>query len=187
MEPGFKKWAEETAVDYRQKLSLKYHEHLCGFVLAEHLQIPVLFPSDFPDLSGQFSFISSTDWSAVTFLHPIDGNVIILNNTHSNKRQQSDMMHEISHIICNHSADAFEIVEGLPILRKFNREQEKEAGWLGGCLQLPRRALIWALNKGMDESQISEYHIASLQMVNFRLRLTGAKRQFDLFKKKKNQ
>lgn len=177
MKRGFKKWAEEIAIEYRSKLSIRYHGHLCGFKLADHLSIPVLFPSDFPEIVEQPGFVANNDWSAMTFFHPIDGNVILLNNSHSIKRQQSDIMHEIAHILCNHVADTFEIVDSFPMLRKFNKEQEQEAEWLGSCLQLPRRALIWALYKGMNEDEISEYHIASLQMVNFRIRLTGVRKQ----------
>lgn len=183
MRHGFKAWSEKVALEYRLKLSLRYYEHMDGFALADHLSIPVLFPSDFPELST--GLLVQNDWSAMTFHHPMDGNIIILNNTHSTKRQQSNIMHEIAHVVCNHLGNAFEIVDGLPILRKFSKDQEEEAEWLGGCLQLPRKALTWALNKGMNENEMSEYHSASMRMVTYRLRITGAKLQFSRYNTKK--
>jgi hypothetical protein len=63
-------------------------------------------------------------------------------------------------------------------LREFKTEDEEEAEWLGGCLQIPREGLTWAISRGMTSKQVAEYFHASEEMVRFRRNMTGIDRQF---------
>ena len=62
-------------------------------------------------------------------------------------------------------------------LRTYNEEQEEEANWLGGCLLLPREALIAIRRKGgPDEDVCTEYGV-SQAMLRFRCNVTGVETQ----------
>ena len=88
-------------------------------------------------------------------------------------------MHEIAHIICGHKMEKIVIRKDIPFpLRDYNSEQEDEAKWLGGCLQIPRRALVKMIYKGLDTMELAEHFGASKDMVLYRLRITGASKQF---------
>lgn len=130
-----------------------------------------------PAILRQLLRIDANSWSGVTLLIS-DQAFIIHNPQHSVRRQESDLMHELAHLRCGHQPVAITSIPGLPfLLREFDAEQEDEATWLGGCLQLPRPALLWAIRRGMDTEQISQYYTASTSLVRFRRGKTGVDRQ----------
>lgn len=186
---GFKKWSDETSVDFRKKLDLKASEYLCAFKLCDYLNIPLLVPSKIEGLNGEhlenLLGDGSNHWSAASI--PIgNGKFIIVHNpTHSRARQQSNLMHELAHIICKHEIPEEKTKIGLSgFLRNHDEQQENEAEWLGGCLQLPKQALFVALKSGMSEDQIAEHFNASKEMVRFRANISGVKKQLAYMKKK---
>lgn len=67
-------------------------------------------------------------------------------------------------------------------LRNLDVEQENEAEWLGSCLQLPRPALIYSLKRSMTIEQIAEYYNCSNDMVQYRINITGVKKQLSYMK-----
>ncbi|MDX2001489.1 MAG: ImmA/IrrE family metallo-endopeptidase [Chitinophagales bacterium] len=180
---GFKSWAERKSISTRAEMGLSPHDFLCAFELSKHLKIPIFTPNDIDGLSKEnLSNLlgeGSTKWSAAVIVSGITSFCIIHNPTHSVQRQQSNIMHEIAHILCGHSlaqANANSTLNTL--MREYNKEQENEADWLGSCLQLPRQALIWSLHRHLGPKEISEKYSASIQMVNYRIGITGADRQF---------
>ena len=185
---GFKAEAERISTNFRIELDLDSHEHLCAFVLADYLDIEVLSP-DILGLSDKElnvlmgSSKKSSGWSALTMTNAINKKLIIHNSRASKARQQSDIMHELAHIICEHDIIIPEDHVLPDYMRYYNKYQEAEAKYLGSCLQLSRDCLLWALTKrGMNKTEISEYYVASLQMVNFRINLTGLSKQLKLKK-----
>ena len=87
-------------------------------------------------------------------------------------------MHELAHIICKHFEE--NPYPGIAIpdnLRGHNPRHEAEAAYLGGCLQLPRVALVHIFKQRMTEDQIIEVYGASLEMVRYRMRITGVMKQ----------
>ena len=105
-----------------------------------------------------------------------DKKYIIHNPTHSLARQESNIMHEVSHAICKHQLKELEYaIKGMVIpLREYDHVQEAEAEHLGACLQLPRTALVhhYCILKRSNE-QIAQIFNASKKMVSFRLSVTG--------------
>lgn len=177
MERGFKKWAEEQAIYQRQLLGLSPVASLPAIQLAEHLQVTVIRPDQIPGVSPavlhQLLYVDSISWSAITIL--LNGHALIIpNTTHSARRRESDLMHEIAHILCNHEPARLMQLSGFPFpLRTYNKRQEDEATWLGACLQIPRTALLWAIRHGMNEAQLAEYFGASQDLVQYRRNVTG--------------
>ncbi|MFD0798453.1 ImmA/IrrE family metallo-endopeptidase [Maribacter chungangensis] len=179
---GFKKWSDDKCLELRKKLGLKNISPLCGFDLCKFFKIPILTPGEIkgqdPKMLKHLLSNGSNDWSAATVPLGNDKYLVIHNNTHSLPRQQSNVMHELAHIICGHKVDQDKLSLGLSgFLRDYNEEQENEAEWLGACLQLPRPALIWALKKGMSERDIADYFNASIEMTRYRINITGVKAQ----------
>ena len=110
----------------------------------------------------------------------VDGCMLVIHNpTHSPARQEADIMHEVAHVMCGHDPAEFVFLPGLPVLlRTYRKEDEEEAAWLGGCLQIPRMGLLWALTQGMIQNeQIAAHFVASVAMVRFRRNMTGVDRQ----------
>ena len=184
---GFKKWCDDKSLQLRKQLKLNDFSPLCAIELSKHLGIPIWKPHDVQGLSEEILtellFDSKQHWSAVTI--PIDENknLIIHNTSHSPARQQSNLMHEIAHVICAHKVPKVKYDLGLSgFLRNYDQTQEDEAEWLGSCLQLPRTALLHSLKRSMSIEEISIKYNASQKMVNFRINVTGVKKQLSYMK-----
>ena len=131
MKRGFKQQAERTALQYRRALQLQAHDPMPANLLAQHLDIPIWTPYDVPGLTDenlqQLCKPGKSCWHAVTIaLQP--GYLILHNPTNSTVRQESDLMHELAHIICKHESSDFSTKFGLPT-RTYNKAQEEEANW----------------------------------------------------------
>ena len=183
---GFAAKAERKAVSLRDELGLKPHDPLCAFRLCEHLNIHVVVAEQMVGLSqNSASELCNPDgkhWSALTMpYHPSQktSHLIIHNSAHSPARQQSNIMHEVGHILCGHQLSAFDISNGLPdYMRHCPVEQELEADCMGWTLLLPRPALLTALTNGWSHADIMQHYNASADMVRLRINKTGIMRQF---------
>lgn len=83
-------------------------------------------------------------------------------------------MHELAHLILKHRPSHIVEVGQLPFaLRTYDPEQEEEATWLGGCLQIPRSALVWAVKRNMSEQKIADHFGSSVELAKYRLQVTG--------------
>lgn len=185
---GFKAKAERTALEFRKKLELEAHDPLCGFKLAEHLSILVFSPEEFfspgtdmNDLVGTKS--KDNGWSALTMITGTNKKIIIHNHLHAATRQQSNLMHELAHVICEHKHPETHKNIALPFfMRDYDKQHEEEANYLGSTLQITREGLIWALKKRMELNEIAEYYNASTAMVTLRINSTGVMRQLSYLK-----
>lgn len=177
---GFKKQSEEKAIYFRRELGLLPYDPLPAQRLSEYLNIRILTPADILDKTSDSYriLIGSKEWSALTLPCKSGKRIIIHNNKNSRYRQESDLMHELAHVICGHETPERSRIDGVDImLRTYNEQQEKEAEWLGGCLQLPREALLWHIKKSQSVKEIAEFFSASVTMVRFRINSTGISRQ----------
>jgi Zn-dependent peptidase ImmA (M78 family) len=96
----------------------------------------------------------------------------------SEGRTQSDIAHEVAHILLKHEVKMVETIGGLSFFT-CDAEEEQEANWLAGCLLLPRRLLYAAAKRGLNAEQIARSYGVSEQMAAFRLRTTGVARQLN--------
>lgn len=176
----FKRWSEAQALEHRRLLGLSPSAPLPGRVLARHLGVTIIGPADIPGISKEMLqhllVEDASSWSACTVFWQ-DVPTIILNGSHQPPRQESNIMHELAHIICGHSVEKIALLGNCP-LRDYDKAKESEATWLGACLQLPRSALVWALARRMSTPQMSEHFVASDQLLQFRKNVTGLAPQF---------
>jgi Zn-dependent peptidase ImmA (M78 family) len=183
---GFKAEAERKAIKLRTEMSLKSHDALSAFDLAEHIGIPLLTPIEAGLSKNEANILirNGSGWWGLTIKNDEGQWVVIYNNYQSANRQQSTIMHEIAHIICEHELPAPVLVANCPLpLRHYDPSIEEEANCLGSCLQITREGLLWALKKGMSVSEISNHFKASEAMVNYRIRTTGVNKQLEYAKK----
>lgn len=177
MKHGFKTWAEKQAIYWRKELNLSAWQRLPADVLARKLEVKIMGPLEIEGISpAQLKLMLETrsdEWSATTLVAK-DGTTVLLENTsHSDGRQEATRFHELAHLICKHECSGIRIIDGGFPLRKFDKEQEDEADWLGHCLHLPAPLLHWCLNRGYTTAQIAEHCTASTQLVTYRLNKTG--------------
>jgi Zn-dependent peptidase ImmA (M78 family) len=178
---GFKKWCEDKSVQIRKQLGFASRDRLHSQVLADYLGITVISPIEIPNLEEQYieRLVGEdpSSWSAITI--KVDGHTIIISNSrHSRPRHESDVMHELSHVILGHEPALFGSVPWFPFpLREYKKEDEEEAAWFGSCLQIPRSGLPWTLRSGMSEREIARHFCASVDMIRYRRNVTGVDKQ----------
>ena len=178
MDTAFRKWCEYEAVRWRRQLKRYAYDALPASQLATYLGIAIISPTELPDFDARFIEQllqkDSNSWSAVTIPVPGHKPIIIYNSSHSSARYESNIMHELAHIILKHAPVSIPESQGFAILRQtFNAKDEKEAQYLGSCLQIPRRGLDWAIGRKMTPQQIANHFGASVQMVRYRCNMTG--------------
>lgn len=186
---GFKKWSDDKSISIRQEMNLYASQPLCAFKLCDYLKIPIFTPNDIPNISEstlkELLETGKGNWSAASIPINDHDSIIVHNPTHSDARQQSNIMHELAHIICGHKVDKDKLVNSLSgFLRNYDEIQENEAEWLGACLQLPRQALLYSLKNNLSEDDIALKYCASIEMVRFRINTSGVKNQLRYSKKK---
>jgi Zn-dependent peptidase ImmA (M78 family) len=113
--------------------------------------------------------------------------LIVHNERHAPTRQASNLAHELAHYILGHPPS-----EGLGDggCRRFDADQEDEAGWLGGALLVPRDGALTLFRNGMPVEEMPKHFGVSEQMCGYRLRMTGVllqvERMRDLVKRRRS-
>lgn len=183
---GFKAEAEKLALKFRVELNLHACAPLCAFKLAEHLSIPIIPATKFVTLPSEIELLSNDcEWSALTMTNFQGKRIIIHNPFNSDARQQSDLMHELAHVICKHESKAANIDVTIPGgLRCYDEVQEEEAKWLGATLLLATPCLLWATKENMSIDEIAFHYTASIDMVRYRINTTGVAKRIKYFKKR---
>jgi len=173
---GFKSWCDQTAEAVRRQRGVQPWEPLRARTLAEDLKAVVITPWDLPTLSpdvrDRLLSVHSDVWSAIT----ISSNppLIVYNPEHSPGRQNSDLMHEVAHLLLEHVASKVYIdPKSKLILRNYDREQEEQANWLAGCLLLPRAALLKIKQCRWSNEEVCEKYLVSLKMLTFKMNTSG--------------
>lgn len=171
---GFKANSEKLANEYRAKLGIHPCAPMCGFKLAQHLGILIFTASEIDPKLAEVLYNENSGWSALTMTTKQNNKIIIHNETHAIPRQQSNIMHELAHIICKHSKKEHIYDFDIPFgMRDFDQNQEDEAIYLGATLQLSTPCLLWSKKRQMSKQEIADYYTASTEMVTFRMNSTG--------------
>lgn len=177
-ERGFKAYANRLALEVRQDLKLDANAPVCPWSLAENLCVPVLQLRSFsstPELAGHVDYLAHRQpqiFSAITVFRG-RRRVIIYNDSHAPARQRSDLAHELAHALLMHPPHPLFCADGQ---RTYDRQLEAEAGWLGPVLLVPDDAARWAAACGMDAASAAHHFGVSVDLMLFRLRMSGALR-----------
>ena len=161
---------EVIATTQRNQLSYKAFERLSARVLAQYFEAKIFTAETVPNAETEQveRLCNSDNWSAgIICKNPL---WIVHNSRHAPTRQESNLMHELAHVILKHKMVSYDPKTGLPQRRQ---QDEDEAVYLGGCLQIPRRGLVWAVQKRMTIAQIALHFNASEEMVKFRTNVSG--------------
>ena len=177
---GFKTRCEQTAGALRRQLSIRTDRALCPRLVAETRKIAVITPNELPDLNAdtrsRLLGIHADTWSAITI--PSEPGLIVVNPTHSIYRQNSDLMHEVAHILLEHvGSEVYIDPKTSLMLRSYDSAQEEEANWLSGCLLLPREALLRVKRLQMRDSDAAQEYGVSSQMLQYRMNVSGVNLQ----------
>lgn len=174
---GFKTRCENISLQIRKEVGLGKTDPLPIQVLAEHLGVLLLRPTDIEGLPVETVRLllgkGKDTWSAVTISRG-DFDTIIYNSAHSRARQSSDIMHELAHILLEHKASKIIMSQQVPVmLREYDRNLEEEAAWLAGCLLLPRAATLFIRSNGMSAEEARELYEVSNSLLDYRMNVTG--------------
>ncbi|MHB8562403.1 MAG: ImmA/IrrE family metallo-endopeptidase [Acidiferrobacteraceae bacterium] len=181
-ERGFKAWCETISTQYRKALGLQPTEPLDPLRLAQHLGITVWTTAQVPGLSPATLKILTKDdpssWSAVT-IYLASQCVIIHNHVHAVGRTNSNLAHELAHVIIGHKPARIDVTpDNALMLNVYDKKQESEADWLAGCLLLPRPALEHIRRSKLNSRVARETYGVSEPMYDYRVRMTGVDKQF---------
>lgn len=183
---GFKSEAERIASDVQAELGMRAAQSVQPEVLAELLGIEVragdeLIPRErFSALED----IQPNSFSACTLRPSPDRVVIVYNPLSAQSRQRSDVAHELAHVLLDHNLSRVERLGEVTFL-SCDPTQEEEAGWLSGCLLLPRALLLAEVRRGSGAKEIAKKYGLSEKMARYRLNVTGVVRQNQALNKKK--
>jgi Zn-dependent peptidase ImmA (M78 family) len=174
---GFKAEAERLSDRVRAELGLASIDALPLDRLARTLAAELRSAGDLIDVARleEIDRLQPGAFSACTF-EIDDRHVIVWNPLSSPGRRNSDIAHELSHLLLSHAVKEVHRVGDLTFFG-CDPDEEQEANWLAGCLLLPRSLLVPVLRRGATADVIAERYDVSVQMANYRIRATGAQRQ----------
>ncbi|MFQ5903595.1 MAG: helix-turn-helix domain-containing protein [Candidatus Binatia bacterium] len=120
-------------------------------------------------------------WSAITLpLNDAESAwLIVLNSAHTLERQRATLMEEVCHILLGHHLTMISHMEG-QTFRDYNEEQERDAYGLGAAILIPKSALLGRVERGESAEEIAEHFGISQELVEYRIKLTGAWYQYKL-------
>ena len=163
----FRDRCEVIAIRCRMRLGLRAYDRLPANDLAHSYGVLVHRPEQL-EMPGEIRefFLNREDWWGVLF--PTEPPIIVYHPNQSPTRYESTVMHELAHLLLEHPPEQIYLAPDEESGRAFNPRIEAEAAYLGSCLQIPRRGLYWAIQRGMDNSEIACYFKASRALVQWR-------------------
>ena len=177
MRRGFKAQAERLAEKIRSEVGARNSGDLDAAALAAHAGAGVRRADELTSLSKlkELEALQPGAFSACTF-QVMGRSVIVYSPLASYGRTQSDLAHEVSHIILGHQVQTIQQLDGISFFT-CDPDEEQEANWLAGCLLLPRKLLLQAVSRGLSARDIAKEYGVSSSMAEFRIRATGVSRQ----------
>lgn len=174
---GFKAQSERRSVEIRKKFGLQPDAPLSARKVAAAYHILVWTEADIAGVSKddlvQLTVTDPDSWSAFT-MRVGEKHLIVVNSRQSEPRQNSVIMHELSHILLGHELTSAGLTaDGHFVPTSYDQDQEDEADWLAGTLLLPRPALLKIRRLGLTDHQAQASFQVSEQMLTWRIRMTG--------------
>lgn len=175
---GFKAKANRIAVGLRHQMDLRCDAPIDLRDLAERrlglLVVPITEFSDVcPEHVAQLLEADNSAFSA-SLLQIGQGRIILLNDGHSLRRQNSSLAHEISHALLAHRPT--QPFDGTGC-RNFDKDLEAQANCLAGHVLIPNEAaqrIVWS---GRSSEAVCDEYGASQRMLDYRLNASGARKR----------
>lgn len=180
---GFKAEAERIATRTRSSVGKSPWEACPAQSVARHLGFPVFPISHLVTLlrAEELGIVGSieertkdlehllieTSGVHATVLELDEYRMIFHRDTSSPERVESDLMHEIAHILLGHEGCYVDPRSSFS-LPSISKQMELEAQWLGAALQIPERGLFALVRQGYSNEAIAHRYGASLQQVTHR-------------------
>ena len=182
---GFKSEAERIARGVRSDMDLNAAESVAPEDLASLLGIEIRAGDELVkrERFQELDRIQPDSFSACTFRPSPERVVIVYNPLSTKSRRRSDLAHELAHILLDHELSRLERLGDVTFF-SCDAVQEEEAGWLSGCLLLPRALLLAETRRGVSNEEIARKCGVSKQMAQYRLNVTGVLRQRRAIQKK---
>ena len=183
---GFKAESERIAKDIWTAMGVEADGCMDAVELAQHIGCIVRAADTLVDIAKvkELHRIQDNAFFACTFELPGGRRAVVFNPLMPDTRRNSDVAHEVAHILLSHRLSRLERLGNVGFL-SCDKQQEDEAGWLAGCLLLPRFALVHDLKKRMSHETIARARVLSEEMVEYRVRVTGVARQLAASRRKR--
>lgn len=174
---GFKASAEREAARLRADMGLRPSAPLDLHKAAAHLGVKVLSAEELVPLAQleDLERIQAFAFSAATF-DVAYRKFIVTNPLRTPGRRNSDMAHELAHILLKHELAEVREVAGVPF-RTCRPDEEEEATTFGGTILLPRPLLLAAAKAQASPAEIAERYGVTIEMATYRFNSTGVARQ----------
>lgn len=177
---GFKAKANRIAVGLRHQMGLRCDAPIDLYDLAEkRLGLPVVPITAFSDVCPEHVaqlFEADKGAFSASLLPVGDDRIILLNDGHSLRRQNSSLAHEIAHALLAHRPT--QPFDGTGC-RNFDKDLEAQANCLGGHVLVPNEAaqrIVWS---GRNLETICDEYGVSRRMLEYRLNTSGARKRRD--------
>lgn len=174
---GFKAEANRWARDLREELNIAPAEPLCPRLLCNHLDLPLIPLSTIDADSSCINFFiggaGAYEFSAVTLVDR-GRRWIVYNDGHEQRRQASDIAHEVAHALLRHPVSALYDEQGV---RAHDAILEEEANWLGPALLISEEAALYIARSGMPIDQAMEVYGATRDVIQMRINVSGARKR----------
>lgn len=174
---GFKTEANATALEVRRDLHLRALDPLDPFVLAKHLEIPVINLSDLARTSAGANYLLTIEPESFSAMTVFSGTerTIVHNDAHSDGRVSSNITHEAAHGLRLHPPTPALDDRGC---RLWDQDIEDEAQFLAGALLVTEDAALAIARGRFANLEDAAAHLrVSIQMIRYRLNVTGAQKR----------
>lgn len=174
---GFKAEAEREAARVRKELGLASHDRLDPRDLAGHLSVSIVDAAELVAVSEleELERLQAYAFSAATF-EIQNRKIIVVSPLRTTGRQNSDIAHELAHVMLKHDLSEIKDLDGMPF-RTCKPDEEEEATAFGGTLLLPRPLLLSAARRRASVEQIASDYDVTVEMARFRYNTTGVAKQ----------
>lgn len=174
---GFKAQAERSSAEIRAQIGLRAHDPINLTKVAAERGVTVLSADDLIERSRleEIERLQAYAFSACTF--DIKGRLFIVTNPlHTKNRQNSDVAHELAHVVLGHELTEIRDLAGISF-RTCMANQEEEANAFAGAILLPRALLIKAAKEGRSWEDLVDTYEVTTSMARYRWSSTGVARQ----------
>lgn len=171
LEHEFYEQCENIAARMRSNLKIAAYAPLSSRSLAAHLLIDIVLPDTLPSLTLKDIHLASNarGWSAITVL--TEPPIIIAHPSRNLVEAESDIMHEIAHVLIKHKPEMLSLISEYRVARRYSKTQELQADTLGDCLQFPRPALHYVRQRGCHIRKITQHYCISEECYNRRIEI----------------